>query len=1326
MKKEKKERLNKQPRIIYYLVSSGIILLFSLISIIAYPSFNLYGTNSTIIEDAEIFSYNFTANTSYTSEDLPLAYSVENINSTLYQTEQNLTFYYWINLNSATGVMTFNVTNDNQTGRFNISIKVLEKTSQYGDIKPFYFFINASNDAPNITSSVNNTYNLDINQTFTLYVNGTDEELHWPLIFNLSFYSNCTRHPFNNKTNCNLFNFNSTSVNSSVINYTPTKYDSGKYFANVSVIDFGANYTCFSGYCLANYSQNRTYRYPQVIQFNVYSYLALNISNCQNKIFQENQSGSCIINITSRDSVDNISFTSNATLRNFPSWYVPNTTWFYNSGSNYTSNYTTSVLINITPQKDAIGNWTVNFSAMDINFSETNYELIYIYVNRTSNDLPRFKNIPNVNTSISAFVTINVTAYDDDHIIPDKSIFNESLNFTIIVVNQSNSQLVNLTNYNFTVNVTGNPVLGTNRTEGKIQFTPNISIVGNFSVNITTTDKNNANTTITFNMSIKSNLYPLWDTNLNRSVIMFEHNNTFLNLSQNVTDPNPLDVVSFEYSIDGFFPSFNMNLTTGVINFTPNDSDVGFHIVTIGVTDGFLVNTTTINFTIFNVNETPSIRRPLTISGTGSSGNSNTGINVTEDASNTISMYVEDSDLGIVSNQKSYYNETLTIRTLSINGPNSSLFTLTANPVTNNTNYTLFLSSSFTPVRADIGVYYITINVSDVTNFSDSITFNLTVNQVSHNPNISTLTNQSTVVNRTFYYPINASDVEDGNSAQEGNLNFTFRYLFLNGTDFINNNQSIFNTTNGRLNYTFNSSQAGRYRLLINVTDINGLNDSKSFWIYVYDHPVILSPSNTTQYLNLSENNSYILNFTINHTVQDNLTSEFYLETRRYGKQLRYNISYYGNGTVLAWNFSANFTDESFGIANLTIVTYPSINSLANATDLNATQTWNITINYTNAPLQFLNNIGGASSIISGGSPQQISLSDYFYDIDAADPYHNQTITFSYNALSISGTMSINYTNWINLSTPTITFSSTAAANANYTITAIEWNESNTAHTLSNVTSNIFRVNLTVTETIVPVPTSGGGGGGSSLTSIPYALKIIVPSKISAYTSQKITIPLRLVNNGKETFSGIVLSALGFKDNKLENKIKILFENKNISSLAPGQSKDITMTVFFNTNATGDYEITVNASSKSPSYMDWSKIYINLQKINETEIKKYLLFTEEYIVQNPNCLELMERLKEADKSFEAGDYPTARSIAEDVLNKCKEHVEQVSIPSKRDKSYNEFLQYLTIIIVISIAAGIFYYYLKRRSYSKDKIIIKSLDKNAKDVENQDNYAKNKF
>jgi len=119
-------------------------------------------------------------------------------------------------------------------------------------------------------------------------------------------------------------------------------------------------------------------------------------------------------------------------------------------------------------------------------FSEHNYDLINISVNRTSDDIPRIAKIPDVNTSTGLSFRVNVTVYDDDYLIPDKYVFNETTRYFINITNRTNtSQTFNFTNFNFTVQILNYTVLGTNRTEGKIELTTNHSMAGDFYVNIT-------------------------------------------------------------------------------------------------------------------------------------------------------------------------------------------------------------------------------------------------------------------------------------------------------------------------------------------------------------------------------------------------------------------------------------------------------------------------------------------------------------------------------------------------------------------------------------------------------------------------------------------------------------------------------------------------------------------------------------------------------------------------------------------------------------------------------------------------------------------------
>jgi len=1310
----------------FIIIFGALLILMSIASVLSSPKFEKplgtpdSDTTSYLIEDSGIFSYNFSDNVSNNvlPTQYPWTYTLMQINSSYFLNEHDPIFYNaWFNLSSLTGILNINSTNDSMCGRYNVSVLVSDGTR--GDQELFYFIINATNDFPNFTY-INNSYNMTQNQSYITYVNASDEEKHYPLYFNASFISCTTLLPRNN---CTLFSFVNSSNNSAMINITPTKNDVGTYTANISVMDYGEHFNSSAyPYQTNDYSQNKTTYYYQLINFTVFAALDINYSDCENKIFQQNRSGSCIINITTKDENDIFNVTSNATLRNYPlgNGYIFNKTWFFSYNKSAAVNYSYGYLINVTPQATEVGNWTINFSLYDINFSQILYAPIHVYVNKTINYLPIIQNISNQTAALNIITSIPITVWDNDLLIPDKNEtgggYNETLNFTAMILNQSNlNQIVTINGQN---NLSVTPFLfpGTNFTNAIMIFTPNLTSGGNYTINFSAKDKKGEINQILFNLSIQANSPPNWTSPINTS--MWEGNNSQINFSSYVTDYDH-DSINFTYTDDGTFPSFILNRTSGIANFTPDDSDVGQHLWTVYANDQYFSVPYTFNITIYNIPDSPVIIRPISVSGPGNSVDStNSNITAVELSLTTISIYVEDNDLKIPDPQKSFYYENLTIN-YTVNGTNNSMVTFVKNlstPVIGS-NRTQFYAI-FTPRRNDNGTYVIFVNISDKTNRSDSIRFNMSVNLINPLPTLENITNITTAVTRNIYYRFNATDAYDGNSMDNGNNKFTFSYYFLNGTDFINNNQSIFNPTTGILNYTFNSTQGGIYKLNITVSNSQIQNDSKILWIYVYDYPVINFPLMDNQY-NFFENNNYNLTFRSNHTlsnnvfgVNDNLTYLVYMDYFNNTKYLVYNsTNYFGNDTNLTFILTTNFSQETDGIKNLTIVVYPSTRNLENQIGINTTAYWNLTINHTNSPLTFSGSIGGTNKSIYGGSPQQVILSDYFNDFDALDPLHNQTIQFGYSSTGTVGLISVSIIDWINGKTPVITFSTESYGKANFTITGYEMNESNSSESISNITSNMFSVEVFHTQDPVPQPSSGGSSGSSSSGTTPYAFKIIVPSKISGYLNQKIIVPLRLTNGGKETFKNINLSAFGIRNGINKNAMKVSFDKSFVNSLGPGESQNITMTLIFNTNESGEYEVTVNATSKSPSYTDWSKIFVDLQQMNESDAKKFILFTEEFIVQNPSCLELKERMNEADLLMAKGDYSSARAIAENVLNSCKSYVEQASIPSKEFDTNYTILLYLTIAILISLILGVGYYFLKRRNYSKNPTNVKPFESN---------------
>jgi hypothetical protein len=1300
----------KNKKIKKYKVLTLTLLVFMILLItvvIAIPYFHQWGTTSKFEEDSGLFSYNFSANVTINvsdDDDDTITYTILGINSTLYPSETDPSFYTWFDLNQSTGMLTVNVTGDNQTGRFNLSVFV-ENEASLGESRPFYYIINATNDAPNFTN-MSGSYNLTQDNPFTRYINATDEtsESHYPLTFNITWLSNCTR-SFGNSSNCTLFSFTNVSDTAILMNFTPSLDDVGIFYANISVSDYGENYTCSSNYCSAGYSQNQTTNYPSTITFNVFSYLSINVSDCQNSIFQENTSNICQINITTTGSNDLLNISSNASLRNSQDYtpVIDDVSWFYGFNQTNSTNNSLTIYINVTPGRTEVGNWTINFSAIDLNFNESDDENIYIYVNRTYNDIPDLEDVSNTTTSINYFTRINLTVYDDDLLIPDKNValggFNETIDFTVQVLNRSNlSQELSLNG--FDVEITSMPVSGTNRTEAKIEFTPNSSESGGYIINITVNDDDGSKDWENFNLTIIDNENPQWLSPLQTTFVIYEDNNTFLNLSGNVTDPDN-DSITFSYVSNKNFPVFNLN-SSGLANFTSIDEDVGEHIVNITLSDGFLTNTTTFNFTVYNINDTPYIEKPIQQSNViNATVWGNSSMNCSEDSVTTIYFWMQDEDFIIPVVQKGFYDENLTVN-LAIQGPNTNLFNLTRNPSFPPDSYTGLNRSQFytifTPNKSDVGDYNITLNITDNSNLMDSLKFNLTVLETDHNPELMDLTNKTLAVNSSLYYRINATDIEDGSSNVSGH-NLTFSYNFLQGSDFINNNQSIFNTTSGEMNKTFNSSEGGKYHINITVNDSGGKEDSASFWIFVYDYPNITFPLLNVSF-SLTENVTSNLTFRANHSVGDNLTYYFYLEETN-TSTLKNNVSYFGNDTNYAWVFTPGSTDDMTG--NLTLVVFPANTNLANRMLLNTTKKWNITIENANYPLEFSGLIGGFDKKIVGGTPQTVILSDYFNDEDAKDPKHNQTITFSYALLySSGGTMGVSITNWVNGNTPQAVFSSTSHGIANFTITGFEINETNSSHVLSNVTSNIFTIELNVT--------SGGGdedsgrrGGGTTTITIPIAFKILSPETIKEYDKVRIVIPLGLINLGDMTFRDISFYSAVYQNGTPVPEVAMTFDVDYINILSPGIKKNTTLTLIFPEERAGEYEILINATSISPKYTDWAKIRLTLDRINESDLENLLIFVEEFIAENPECVEITEIVREAREHFNEYDFVNARLKAEQALNACKDAISQVSLLSEKPRLPFGVSEYVIIVSVVAFLSGIFYYFVKRRRYHK-KII----------------------
>ena len=1195
------------------------------------------GTSNTLsCSEDTLCIYNFSSNISDDDRNDLFTYNYTSSNTTLAN----------FSLDGVTSILSINVTNDNNTGSKQIELNVRDSESTLRSAI-LDLSITAVNDVPQF---INLGGNRTLNKSyFNLILQGSDEENDVPFTYNVSFMQ-CSHTAINPPTgtgNCTLFNLTSLNSTATNISFTPADNQKGEYKINFSAIDNRG----------AVYSQvvNWTLTWDDIPKFN---YVCDNERNTT-----ENSLFNCNIIANDTDELYNLTFIANY------SWFKFNVSGT-NSTTRNTTNGTATAIINFTASDSEVGNWSINITIKDtggVNTTiEQNSTIIYFYVGNV-NDSVIIDDIANITAFTSENYTIYFNASDSDLLIPDKSVYNESLTFT------TNNSFVNITATNY--------LSGTNKTRATIAFNPNNLGVGNHTVNITVRDRYNYSiSSDIFTIQVLGNNIPVWNSSTQTNHTLVENTVFTLNLSLNVSDAdgNP---INFSFSNSTAFNSFGIGTTTGLISFTPVDVDVGYHSIIINATDGITQVPLTFNFTVNNVNDAPVIQDFTTLSmgSANFSGNSSVGINVTEDVGVKLVLWVHDDDFRIPSVQRSFYDENLTIN-LTIQGQNTTLFYfITGGDFSGSIPQRKEYWAIFTPREEDIGNYNITLNISDQSNSSHTINFNFSVLGINDGPTITELGNIISSVVESIYINYNATDEEDKNETYApGNFTFIITNLTAGG-NFLNS--SNFNSTSGVLNFTFNQGQAGIWAYNISVNDSSGLVDFEIINITVYDYPIISSPSISSQ-INMVENTSYRFSFIVNSTIGRILNNTLNYELFINGIS-RNSTSGNGNGTTFLWNFTSNFTDETtcMGVVNLTL-------NVSNA-KLSNTTTWNLTVNHTNAPLSFISNIGD----VTGGTPQSITLSSYFRDIDAQDGCVNQTIGFIANLISGSG-ITVSITNWTNGTTPSAQFSATSDSTANYSLIAFEYNGTDyPSSILSNITSNNFSMALTVTTTTTPTPSSGGGGGGSSTREKPVSLKIIVPEPVSSRKKDKLIVPLGIWNDGSIDLNDIVLSSIVAKAGVLRNDLIASFDRSTIQSLKAGERQNVTMIVDIDTTTDGIFEVTINATVKDPKYNDWGKFYIEVRK--DDDIIEKIIFTEELIVGNPACTELRELVNEAKKLYASGDIQTTRKKLDEAVDACMKAITQPISQKKINRLQDNIFAYISIASILAFGVGIVYYQFRK-------------------------------
>ena len=1222
--------------------------------------------------------------------------------------ESNHVDFPWLQWNdtgfsdSATGVLKVNASHNNKTGNF--TLNVLAQGTGGGHSNYFNFTITPVNDAPNFTELINGElYNFTEDSTSNLIIqyNATDEEGEYDGTgYPLNFSSNVTWcNSSINVSDCNdLFSLSRVGNKSMELNISRTDDYVGYYNVTFWVND--------------SVSQTEVNVSFEIINTNDAPNITFACDNDRDKV--EDEIMSCWINATDVDEEGNLTFAISSNLGQF-TFNDSSTGYVYDCSGSGDCNASANVTFVLNDS--AVGNWSVNISVTDTGTENTiDWANFSFFVNNTEDNVT-MDNKASFTEYEGSPHQFNITAYDDDLRVDDSqtSVKNEALTFA---TNDSNI-IYNLD----TQTVSGNKSV----IIAYINWSyADINNITNASIKINVTDRlgvagpeiysfDETIFTITFDYN---NSAPVWNDSGAVYDFLIEENSSWsgVNLSDGYVNDSDEDSISFYYTNDTQFDNFDLSNSTGswIINFTAEDVDVGYHNITMIASDGNVNVTHEFNFTVSNIADSPSI---VNTNANSVTFYNESEVNATENSEIVFELVVDDDDFLIPNAQitnYSFYNESLTVDVTATrsNGTEENLFEFSFVEFGNPSDESVSYNASFTPTNAQVDNYTVVINITDNSSISISRTFYLNISDVPNNPNLTTIENHSVTIHDYLNFTVNGTDVEDGT-----NLSYSIANLSVGSPNLTIGNESGIVA----FNMSSNSSYAGTWDYNVTVSDLDGGTDSQVFYLYVYGNSTLVLPDLNSVF-NLTENNASILNFTINHSVADNLTYEFWIDSISCLYQNNSNCSYgnlinretnssFGNGSVYGWSFTPNYTDETYGnYKNLTVRVYP------NTTNLNSTQlasvatnfTFRLNISHVNSPVSFI-----CTSIPDDDATwtQTIdyNLTSCFYDADAFDSYYLQDINFSVRsqtdpsyvkANSFPIPANISYNSW------QLNFSTVDTTNETVEIIILSASDINdtTNETITTANSNNFSVTFTepVVETVVVTTPSSGGGTTTKLKH--FSIKLIVPQDVIISEMNYIDIPFTVQNNGEIDLKGINLNSFVRFNDEFSDDVKISLGDNYIELLKFGQSENFTMRILANTQRAGKYKATIWANVTSPKLSDWGEFFIELRKTNESEAEQILIFTEKFISENPECLELTELIRRAEAEFLTGDYSKAVSSAREATEACENAIianEQIKYPITgfvRDNFY--YISFSTLVIFL---LGFAFYVYKRVRFNKYKV-----------------------
>ena len=927
---------------------------------------------------------------------------------------------------------------------------------------------------------------------------------------------------------------------------------------------------------------------------------------------------------------------------------------YYIYGTDEENNTPFNFSINVTPSLDLIVNITSNTSAVIMfegnrtaTYAESgNYTInVTLYDNQSANTTSSFiltilqvnlppvlELVPNQTGTQGLNVSFNVSANDPD--------VNDTLNFSIVPTVCSITNPWNISTINNSHNATG-LVNISNLTNNHVicRYVKITVIDGAGAEDSQDVFLNVSNTNDPPNIEVLSSYSNHTDGNNITNLTAYAESPFVYLVNATDIDEDTYEGEVLSYSNNASF--FTINSTTGLISFTPNQSQIGNHTILINVSDDQGFNDTQVmNLEIRN-NSAPVLM---------SIGN----LSCSEDNICSIIINASDAD-----------NDNLTFTS-----NNTAVFNLTDNlsqsPVIN-------AYVNYTPNQSQIGNHSIVITVTDIRGATDNETILFTINNTNDDPVIQAFSFPSLIIEThtaSLYVYADDQDYDLPGAYAITNISgsgynlteyVTFNDTNLTGKDLFNISTYL-NTSNNktyaRIIFTPQLGDAGNYSVNITVTDyynatdyvvknftvLNKTNPPNITRIMPYGRPVssqtVFNFTNTSLFngttqtaINFSENQSILYNITVTDdtTAQENLSYAWYINASLNSTTSYLNISY---------DF---FSSRRY---NVTVIVSDDMYE-------NSSFTWNVTVDDVNrAPrlLNPLNNISNVTATTSYTDYLKKTTDVHFIDPDddlddSSEIDGNETSNLTYNVTSCS--------------VATITFSghSVSVVPEEVGYCTVYFTASD-AGGLSN-TSNVVWVNVTDVPdpTQDPQPTSGGGGGITRSVVVPMrkeeekpkAIEIVVPELVTVYKNKTVLIPITIRNNWNSSLIDVRINA-----STNASYVEFEFTEDYFEELSVGEKRNITLMVR-NYRLGENYEVKITANVTNPEASDSALVLLStIEQAEEGEdVETKVTFAQDLLSDNPECSELNELLLRAVEELESGSREEASRMVSGVIDGCK-------------------------------------------------------------------------